>query len=121
MEWIRRNLYTVVVTALSLGLFGAAGYFLYSKYEVSRTITKELNANISNLKGLTNRDPHPGTDQVDNISAAEKEAEKLRDFLGDVKQFFPEGITEGASQRSSTSREMLVFLCLVYVYTYTKA
>lgn len=93
MAWIKRNVILIVGAICSLGLLGFAGFFLYTKYEANRAITDELNGNITNLKSLANRDPHPGTAEVDNISFAKAEAVKLKEFLGEVKQFFPEQIT----------------------------
>lgn len=99
MAWIKRNLVILLTSVVSLALLGGAGFFLYTKYEANREITEELNSNIANLKNLANRNPHPGTDEVDNISAAKNEAENLEEFLGEVKQFFPEQITEPLDSR----------------------
>lgn len=99
MPWIKRNLFIVVASLISLGLLGGAGFFLHTKYEANRAITAELNSNIESLKNLANRDPHPGTDEVDNISAAKKASEKTKQFLEEVKQFFPEQMTEPLDSR----------------------
>ena len=36
MSWIKRNLFMVVGGVISLALLGAAGFFLYTKYEANR-------------------------------------------------------------------------------------
>lgn len=99
MSWIKRNLFLVVGGVISLALLGAAGFFLYTKYEANRAIGEELDANIANLKSLANRDPHPGTAEVDNISAAKAEAARVKEFLGEVKQFFPVQFTDPLDSR----------------------
>lgn len=72
-----------------MGLLGFAGFFLYTKIEKNREVTDELDRMTQELVRLVGRDPHPGSEQVDNISEAKKEGEKLQEFLGEVKQFFP--------------------------------
>lgn len=89
MPWIKRNIYLVVGGVVALALLGVAGFYLYTKIGEDQAVTAQLSEQTEKLKTLVNRNPHPGTDQVDNIAAAKAEHQKLQDFLIEVKKFFP--------------------------------
>jgi len=88
MAWLKRNLLLVVGGVVVLALLGFAGYFLYTKYSEDQAVTEQLNQSTTDLKTLVNRDPHPGTDKVDNIGAAKAEHKKLQASIGQIKRYF---------------------------------
>jgi hypothetical protein len=90
MPWLKRNLFLVVGGVVALALMGIAGYFLFAKIQQNQEVTDQLNAKTDELKSLVSRDPHPGTDKIDNIRAAKEETKKLEAFLAGVKKYFPE-------------------------------
>lgn len=105
MPWLKRNLFLVVGGAVALALLGFAGFFLYAKIQKNREVTEQLDAQTQELMRLATRNPHPGTDQLDNITAAQKEAEKLQLFVGKVKQFFPPTLEESQLPEFERPRE----------------
>jgi hypothetical protein len=88
MPWLKRNLYLVIGVVVALGLLGFAGFFLFQKIAKDREATAQVAAATDQLTALVNRDPHPGTETVDNISAAKEEEQRLAAFLSQVRQFF---------------------------------
>jgi hypothetical protein len=88
MQWIKRNLVIVIGGAVALALLAFAGFYLLAKIQVNNTVTEELEKATSRLKSLANRNPHPGTDQVDNISEAKREAQRLTGFRNEVAAHF---------------------------------
>jgi hypothetical protein len=99
MAWVKRNLFLVIGGMVALALLGSAGYFLYTKYSGDQAVTEELNQSTTDLKTLVNRDPHPGTDKVDNIGAAKVEHKKLQTALGQIRQYFQQTSTNQPSSR----------------------
>lgn len=106
MPWLKRNLFLVVGGVIALSLLGLAGFFLYTKIQLNQEVTDKLNTAVDQLKGLATRDPHPGTESLDNISAAQQEAKKLEKFLGEVRRFFPQTV----STNEMTTREFRALL-----------
>ena len=99
MAWIKRNLFLVVGGVVTLGLLALAGFFLFTKYTQDQAITEQLNQNTEELKRLVGRDPHPGTDKVDNIGAAKTEHKKLQASLDQVRKYFPPTQTNHPTSR----------------------
>lgn len=95
----------VVGGLVALALLGFAGYFLYTKYSDDQVVTEQLNQSTTELKTLVNRDPHPGTDKVDNIGAAKAEHKKLQASIGQVKRYFQ--LTSTNQPTSRDFRRML--------------
>ncbi|HYE31432.1 MAG TPA: Amuc_1100 family pilus-like protein [Methylomirabilota bacterium] len=88
MGWIKRNLYLVIGGAVALALLAVAVVFLLSKRSANAAVTEELGAQTAAFNELINRPVHPGTDKVDNISAAREEVKKLDAFVSEVRQEF---------------------------------
>ena len=107
MAWLKRNLFLVVGGVVALALLGCAGYFLYFKKQQEEQVTEELSTTTELYKKLVNRDPHPGTDRLDNIGAAKAEEKKLQVFLGELKKFFVPSIS---TTKDLTSREFRALL-----------
>lgn len=88
MPWIKRNLFFVVGGLAALVLMGFAGFFLFANIKKDAAVTEELNRQISELNRLYNADPHPGTDEVDNVSAAKADERRVQEFLKDAHKLF---------------------------------
>ncbi len=88
MSWIKRNLFFVVGSVLALGLMGAAGWFLYSKYALNNSILVDLNTDYENLRRLNGQNPHPGNDKINNIKAAQDQQKQLRAFIAKLRSHF---------------------------------
>ncbi|MEO5803079.1 MAG: hypothetical protein ABIR24_06080 [Verrucomicrobiota bacterium] len=88
MPWIKRNLFFVVGGLGALVLMGFAGFFLFANIKKDKTVSEELERQISELNRLYAMDPHPGTEDVDNITAAKKEQQRIRAFLNDAHKLF---------------------------------
>jgi hypothetical protein len=88
MQWIKRNLLLVVGGVVALGLLAFAAVYLMAKIQHNAEVTEELEKATTRLRSLANRDPHPGTDQVDNISEAKREEQRLMAFRDDLATHF---------------------------------
>jgi hypothetical protein len=85
MQWIKRNLFLVVSSAIALALLGFAGFYLYTKIQQDRAKTEELTAATQKLEALAKRDPYPN---ADNITAAKQEVKRVQGFLDDIEKHF---------------------------------
>lgn len=107
MPWLKRNLFLVIGGLVAIGLLGFAGYFLFNKIQRNQEVTAQLEEKTQLLKDLVGRDPHPGTEKVDNIGAAKREVKKVQAFLSDVQQYFPPAPTETNRVSSQQFRVLL--------------
>jgi hypothetical protein len=88
MDWIKRNLYFLIGSLVALALMGLAGFYLYSKWQLNSEMLGKLDEQYAELKRLNEQNPHPGSDQVNNIQAAKEQEKELRGFLEKARQFF---------------------------------
>jgi len=88
MAWIKRNLFFVIGTVVALSLMGAAGWYLYSKWQLNNEIWAKLNEDYSKLKQLNAEKPHPGSGNVDNIKIAKEQTKELREFIEKTRAHF---------------------------------
>lgn len=88
MPWIKRNLFFVAGGLAALVLMGFAGFYFFSNWKKDQAVSDELNQQISELNRLYNSDPHPGTEEVDNISAAKKDEKRVQQFLNSAHKLF---------------------------------
>lgn len=90
MNWIKQNVGLVVGGVIALILMGVAVWYMTSQIELEKTVTADLEQQRTLVQQLYNRDPHPGTDKVDNIGAVIKEQERVQDIvLGPLESYFP--------------------------------
>ena len=75
MDWVKRNLYFVVGSAVALLLLGLAGFYLYRGWSANHQIAEKLSGQYAELKRLYNLDPNPGSDKINNIKAAREQHE----------------------------------------------
>ena len=88
MPWIKRNLPLVIGGLVAVMLMAFAGFFFFSNWKKDKAISAELEQQIAELNRLYNSDPHPGTDEVNNIAAAKKDQERVREFLTSAHKLF---------------------------------
>ncbi len=86
MDWIKRNLYFLIGGLVALALMGLAGYYLYSKMELNSSKLTELDEAYGKLKRLSEQNPHPGNDKVDNIKAAKEQQQALKAYLQKARE-----------------------------------
>jgi hypothetical protein len=88
MTWIKRNLFFVIGSAVAVLLLGLAGFFAYSKWNLNNEAWTNLSADYEKLKDLNNRDPHPGSGQVDNVKLAQQQRDQLTNVILKAENFF---------------------------------
>lgn len=85
MSWVKRNLYFLIGGVIALVLLGAAGWYLYSKWDLNNTNLANLNQAYSDLKALNDKNPNPGGD---NIKIAKEQRKELVDYMGRGRKYF---------------------------------
>jgi hypothetical protein len=85
MSWVKRNLYFLIGGIIALVLLGGAGWYLYSKWDLNNTNLANLNQAYADLKGLNDKNPNPGGD---NIKIAKDQRKELLDYMGRTQKYF---------------------------------
>jgi hypothetical protein len=85
MSWVKRNLYFLIGGIIALVMLGGAGWYLYSKWDLNNTNLANLNQAYSDLKGLNDKNPNPGGD---NIKIAKEQRKELVDYVGRTQKYF---------------------------------
>jgi len=88
MDWIKRNLYFVIGTAVAVILLGLAGFYLYSKWDLNNKNLDQLNEAYEKLKNLAQQNPHPGSGNVNNIETAKEQQKELKGFIQKTRTYF---------------------------------
>jgi hypothetical protein len=88
MTWVKRNLYFVIGSAVTVALLGVVGWLLFSKWQLNNEILEKLNGDFAELKRLAQQNPHPGWGPVDNIKTAKEQRKTLRDFIQTTRPYF---------------------------------
>lgn len=88
MDWVKRNLYFVIGSAVAVVLMGLAAFYLYSGWRHKNEVFEKLSAQYAELKRLYELNPNPGSEKVDNIRAAREQQEQLRAFIKQASQYF---------------------------------
>jgi hypothetical protein len=81
MAWIKRNLSIVIGGIVALALLGGAGYYTFTKWKHNTTVGGEVRAQYDELQRISNLDPHPGNNKVDNIELARKYRDNLTNVI----------------------------------------
>lgn len=85
MEWIKRNLFFVIIGAVALVLMVLAGVFAFKKYGEDQAVQEELNRLSAEWQRLTSASVFPNQE---NIELAKKEQKRLKEFRGQLEQLF---------------------------------
>src|SRR5882724_12863532 len=85
MSWVKRNLYFLIGGIVALVMLGGAGWYLYSKWDLNNTNLANLNQSYADLKGLNDKNPNPGGD---NIKIAKDQRKELLDYMGRTQKYF---------------------------------
>src|SRR5690348_7646498 len=88
MDWVKRNLYFVIGTAVAVILLGLAGFYLYSKWDLNNKNLEQLNEAYAKLGDLAKQNPHPGSGNVNNIETAKEQQKELKAFVQKTKSYF---------------------------------
>ena len=88
MAWIKRNLLFVAGGVGAILLLGVAVFYLISNLSADTAVTEELNQQVSELNNMYNAPAHPGTDTIDNISAAKEDQKRVESFLVEARKLF---------------------------------
>jgi hypothetical protein len=88
MSWIKRNLFFVVGGLVTLLLLGGAGYYIYQSCDQNGQARDALNEAYSSLDALSQKNPSPGNDQVNNIDAAVEQYRQLTNWIASVSGNF---------------------------------
>src|SRR5215471_668158 len=88
MTWIKRNLYFLIGTVIALALLGVGGWYGYSKFQLNNQNYAKLEEYYTKLKELSNRNPHPGDDKVNNVQIAKDQTKQVRDFMAKCRKYF---------------------------------
>lgn len=70
---------------IALVLLGAAGWYLYSKWDLNNTNLANLNQSYADLKALNDKNPNPGGD---NIKIAKEQRKELLDYAARTRKYF---------------------------------
>lgn len=88
MDWIKRNLFFFAGTVVAMGLLAAAGIYGLGSWQRNETTSNALSEAYKTLQTLNNENPSPGNDKVNNIQAAHKQEQQLREWIQQTKQYF---------------------------------
>lgn len=81
MTWIKRNLYFLLGSLVTVGLLAVAVFYLVQKYSAKAQVLGDLDQAYSELKRLYSLKPNPGNPKIDNIKIAREQQQELRAFL----------------------------------------
>jgi hypothetical protein len=81
MSWIKRNLYFLLGSFVTVGLLALSVVYLLRENSANNQARDDLDKAYDELIRLTKLNPHPGRGNVDNIAAAKKQQGELRAFL----------------------------------------
>lgn len=84
MDWIKRNLFFVIGAAVALILMVGAGFYTWSGWSNNSKALEEINGKYEELKTLINRNPNPGSGQVDNIKTAGDQQKQAVEVIAKV-------------------------------------
>jgi hypothetical protein len=88
MGWFKRNLFFAIGGIVALGLLGAAGFYDYVSWGHNKAALTHLTEVYNTLSDLNKQKPLPGSGAVDNIAAAREQESKLRQWIGQTRNYF---------------------------------
>jgi hypothetical protein len=88
MGWFKRNLFFAIGGIVTLGLLGAAGFYDYVSWGHNKAAFAHLTEVYNTLSELNKQKPLPGSGTVDNIATAREQESRLRQWIGQTKEYF---------------------------------
>ena len=88
MGWFKRNLFFAIGVVVAIALLGAAAFYDYAGWGHNQTAFAKLNEVYNTLSELNKKKPLPGSGTVDNIAAAKEQESKLKQWIGQTKDYF---------------------------------
>ena len=88
MGWFKRNLFFAIGGIVTLGLLGAAGFYDFRSWGQSKAALARLTEVVNTLADLNKHKPLPGSGTVDNIAAAKEQEGKLKQWIGQTRNYF---------------------------------
>ena len=88
MVWIKRNLYFLIGSLVALALMVVGGIYLFSEISQEAQVADEISHQYAELLRLTQLNPNPGDDKIDNIKAAKEQEAAVRAYIAKTRPFF---------------------------------
>lgn len=88
MSWIKRHLFFLIGGVVALALMICAGLYLGASWKRNSQNLKKLDDAYNQLDKLSQENPQPGNEKVNNIKAARDQQEELRSFMGNMDKWF---------------------------------
>ncbi len=90
MPWLKRNLFLLIGVVVAAALMGVAGWFSFLKIGQDQAVSGQLDALTQEFQELVNPKgkPHPGDKNVDNITIARGEHERLKALLARTRTHY---------------------------------
>jgi len=85
MAWIKRNLYFVITVVAGLGVTGYCGYLFFTERGTNSEASTKYTQDRAGYELLHDQNPYPDTN---NITAAQQDQERVRQFLADFRKAF---------------------------------
>lgn len=103
MNWLKRNLFLVIGSAVTLLLLGLAGFYLITQIDKESTVSQQLETQMNDWRRLTTRVPSVNEE---NIALARAEQKKLANLFQETRRYFATTTTL-TNIDSSTFRRLL--------------
>src|SRR5438270_6082733 len=87
MSWIKRNLYFLIGSIVSLALLGLAGFYCYSKYSLNNKVLDDLTQKHEDLKKLNSEPILPGP-KNENTELAKEQIKELKANIDRIRSGF---------------------------------
>jgi len=88
MSWIKRNLYFLVGSVISVALLAVAVVYLLGSSAKDGEVKEKLSKSYEDLKKLKGLDPSPGSVKVDNITNAQAQVAALQKYAREAQATF---------------------------------
>jgi hypothetical protein len=88
MAWIKRNLFFVLGSIVALGLMVFGIVVLLGQISQESQVAEDIGKQYAELTRLTQLNPHPGDDKIDNIKATKEQQVLLRNYITKTRPFF---------------------------------
>src|SRR5262245_49133452 len=87
MSWVKRNLYFLIGSVISLALLGAAGFYCFSKYSTNSKALEELTQKHEDLKKLNSEPILPGP-RNENTELAREQIKEIKAVIDRTRTGF---------------------------------